>query len=328
VSVGETPPAAPPTLTLLNALPTTSTCDQPIEFRVALTSAAPAGGVVVSLASSSPASLQMPPTVTVLAGKTTEFVRVRCIPIQQPLAVTIRASVAGSSKTTSVRLFPLTSTSPKDATSSNIIAGLTTTPVAPAPTVVPALTSLVLASSEVPGGLGVTARLAATSGTTGVTVSVVTDRSQAVTLPATVVFAAGEVMKSIVIDTRPQLEPLVVEVSAADSRTPTLRTSVKFVIRPPRVSSIVLASTTLTAGGSVVGRLTLDGPAPDGFTVHFTSNSAAVPPALIAVKAGATVVSFTLPTKAQPTGAVVTLTAIARGDTVTGGIATTVKIAP
>ncbi len=335
--VGEAPPAAPPaapaatppTIALLTATPATSSCEQPIEFTVGLTGVAPAGGVVVALASSNPTSIQLPPTVAVLPGQTSEIVRVRCSPVQQPSAVTLRASVAGSSKTILVRLLPPVSTSPKDGSSGNVIVGLTTTPGTPAPAAAPTLTSLSLTPLEVPGGIGVTARLTATTGTASVTVSLIPDRgAQAVTLPTAVVLAPGEATKSIVIDTRPQREPVVVEIAASDSRTPNLRMSAKFVIRPPRVRSMALISSSIASGASVNGRLLLDGPAPDGFAVRLTSSSATVPPAMIAVPARATVVSFTLPTKPSSTGATVTLTATALGDTTTGGVATTVKIAP
>ena len=67
------------------------------------------------------------------------------------------------------------------------------------------------------------ARLTATTGASGVTVSVFPDRAQAVTLPTTVVFAVGESAKSIVINTKPQLQPLIVEIIAADIRTPSAR---------------------------------------------------------------------------------------------------------
>jgi hypothetical protein len=198
-------------------------------------------------------------------------------------------------------------------------------PVTSAPT----LSGLSLTSSEVVGGLSVMARLSATAGATGVTVSVFPNHAQAVTLPKTVVFATGETTKSIVINTRPQTVPLIVEIIAADSRTPDLRKIATFTIRPPRVRSIALTSTTVVAGQSVSGTLSLDGPAPEGFTVRLTSSSALAPTTSpIAVQAGATLVRFTVSTVAGSAAATVTLTATANGDTTTGGQVTTFRITP
>lgn len=339
--------------------PSTSSCAQPVDVIVTLTEPARPGGFIVSLQSSVPA---VAPNMLIGSGATSGVARIRCVPARQATAVTISAGTGGTRKSASLSVSAaLTDGAVRflvDGNANTVIVGETppptggtTTPRAPtapptdgtsntttvgtglsagtATVSAPTLNGLTLTSTEVAGGLSVIARLSATAGKTGVTVSVFPNRAQAVTLPTTVVFAPGETTKTIVINTRPQAVPLIVEIIAADSRTPDLRKIAKFTIRPPRVRSIALTSTSVVAGQPVVGTLTLDGPAPEGFTVRLASNSTAVPtPAPIVVQAGATVVSFTLPTAAATANATVTLTATALGDTTTGGVVTTVRITP
>lgn len=57
-----------------------------------------------------------------------------------------------------------------------------------------------------------------------------------------------------------------------------------------QLRSMAFVSSAIASGGSVIGRLLLDGPAPDGFAGRPTSNSATVPHATIAVQVRATVV--------------------------------------
>ncbi len=336
-------PASAQSLANLSVTPAASSCAQPVDVIVALTEPARPGGLVVPLESSVQAVAPVPPNMRIGSGATTGVVRFRCVPARQATTVTISAgsgiarksaslSVAAALRDGGVRsltdgtsntLIVGETPSRTDGTSNTITVGTTVTAS------LPTLNGLSLTSSEVVGGLSVFARLSATAGATGVTVSVFPNRAQAVTLPTTVVFAPGETTKTIVINTRPQAVPLLVEIIAADSRTPELRKIAKFTVRPPRVRSIALASTSVVTGQPVVGTLTLDGPAPEGFTVRLASNSTIVPmPAPITVQAGATVVSFSLPTIGSSAGAIVTLTATAAGDATTGGIVTAVKITP
>jgi hypothetical protein len=347
--------------------PGASACAQPIDVIVTLTEPARPGGFIVPLQSSAPTVAPIAPNMLIGSGATSGTARIRCVPARQATTVTFSAGIGSAAKSASLSVAAALSDgavrSAADGTSNTRIAGElstrtggttstsgtttgsfggTTPPPSTTPpgngtsntitvgtAVAPTLNGLTLSATEVAGGLSVIARLTATTGSTGVTVSVFPARAQGVTLPTTVVFATGDSAKSIVINTRPQLQPLTVEIIAADSRTPTLRKIAKFVIRPPRIRSIALTSTIVAAGQPVSGTITLDGPAPEGFTVRLTSNGAAVPtPAPIVVQAGATVVSFTLPTAATTANAVVTLTASALGDTATSGIITTVRITP
>ncbi len=335
----------------LSVSPATSSCVQPVDVIVTLTEPARPGGFSVPLQSSVPAVAPIAPMMFISSGATTGSSTIRCVPARQATTVTVSAGPTGARKSASLSVSAAVSggaipsvtdgstRSVTDGTSNTMIVGETpsrtdgtsntitvgTTVTASLPT----LNGLSLTASEVAGGLSVIARLSATAGTTGVTVSVFPNRAQAVTLPTTVIFAPGETTKTIVINTRPQAVPLLVEIIAADARTPELRKIAKFTIRPPRVRSIALASVNVAAGQAVSGTLTLDGAAPEGFTVRLVSNNPAVPtPAPIVVQAGATVVSFSLPTIRPSAGATVTITATASGDATTGGIVTAVTITP
>jgi len=343
--------------------PPTSGCVQPVDVIVTLTAPARPGGFIVPLQSSVPIVAPIAPNMLIGSGATVGVAKLRCVPGRQATSVTISAGPVGGSKSASLSVAAAVTDggirSVTDGTSNTVIVGETSTRTGgtnvrnpgdfggtpPSPTTTtgtsntisagaatasdPTLNGLSLTATEVAGGLSVIAQLSATAGKTGVTVSMFPSKAQAVTLPTTIMFAPGETSKSIVINTRPQAIPLIVEIIAADARTPDLRKIAKFTIRPPRVRSIALASTTVAAGRAVSGTLTLDGAAPEGFTVRLVSNSPSVPtPAPIGVQAGATVVSFSLPSVASAPGATVTLTATAQGDTTTGGVVTTVHIAP
>ncbi len=345
------------TVANVSVSPATSNCEQPVTLTVTLTEPARPLGLVVSLSSSVPSAAPLAPSLLISGGATSSTARFRCVPGKGVTTVTIGAGAGAVRKSATLTvLAALTDGAVRsvDGTNNTIMfgeiptrTGGTPTPIAgnvgsttpPPPSTngtsntitevnsTPTLDSISLTSSEVIGGFSVAALLKATAGATGVTVSVFPNRAQAVTLPTTVIFAKGETSKRIVINTRPQLEPLIVEIIAADSRTPDRRKIAKFTIRPPRVRSIALASTTVVAGQSVTGTMTLDGVAPDGFTVRLTSSSALAPATSpIAVQAGATLVHFTVPTVAGSAGATVTLTATAHGDTT--GQVTTFRITP
>jgi len=70
--------------------------------RVALTGAAPAGGVVVSLSSSNPKAASVPASVTVAAGDSSATFKITAGNVNTAVPVTLTASYSGISKTASL----------------------------------------------------------------------------------------------------------------------------------------------------------------------------------------------------------------------------------
>src|SRR5262249_46258999 len=98
------PPPAPPSA--LSVSPTSVTGGNPATGTVTLTSAAPAGGLVVTLSSQLPAIASVPATVTVPAGALTASYTVTTFPIANTTALTLGATPAGAALTTPLPVLP------------------------------------------------------------------------------------------------------------------------------------------------------------------------------------------------------------------------------
>jgi sugar lactone lactonase YvrE len=236
---------------------------------VTLSSAAPDGGLMVTLASSSP-SASVPITVVVPAGQTVSIFSVSTRAVASNTATTISASFGGVRKSVSL--------------------GITA----------PALSSVTLNPTSVTGGTSstgtVTLSSAAPSGGLVVTLA---SSSSFVALPSTVIVPEGATTATFTVNTSPVTSATIVTIvvtSGPVSKSPVL------TVNPPAavvaLNSVTVTPTSVVGGASVTGTVTLSGAAPvGGVVVTLTSSSvSARVPVSVTVPAGATSATFPITT--------------------------------
>lgn len=96
----------PASLSAVSVSPSTVTGGSPSTGTVALTAAAPAGGALVSLASSNTSAATVPATVTVAAGATSANFTVTTQTVAASTPVTISATYSGVTKNTTLTVNP------------------------------------------------------------------------------------------------------------------------------------------------------------------------------------------------------------------------------
>jgi hypothetical protein len=251
---------------------------------VTLSSAAPAGGIVVTLTSSNTAAATVPSNVTVLQGATTATFTATTYTVTANQTVTVTATYASVNKTATLTVKPL-------------------------------LLSVSMNPTSVMGGLAnstgtVTLNAAAPAG--GVTVTL-SSNNAAASVPASVVVVAGVTTATFTATTTAVSANATVTVTASyagASRTATL------TVKPP-ISTLVMSPTSVVGGvANSTGTITLNAAAPaGGATVSLTSSntSAATVPASVTVAAGTTTATFTATTLAVMANATVTITATCVG---------------
>ncbi len=164
-----------PTLTGLTVNPTSVVGGNPSTGTVTLSSAAPAGGVAVSLASNLPGSASVPASITVPAGATSATFTVTTFPVD----------------TTTVQL---------SASLDNVFqfAALTVTRAPTSPT----LSSLAVSPSSVVGGASSTGTVTLSAAApAGGTVVALSDNSTASTVPTSVTVASGATSRTFTVTT-------------------------------------------------------------------------------------------------------------------------------
>jgi hypothetical protein len=201
-----------PALTGLSVNPSSVTGGTPSTGTVTLGSAAPSGGVTVSLASRLPGSASVPATVTVPAGATSATFEVTTFPVDNT-TVELSATLSGTTQ----------------------FAALSITRSASV-----ALSALSLNPSSVAGGSSstgtVTLSAAAPSGGTVVTLS---DDSAAAGVPASVTVAAGTASRTFTVTTSAVTAPTPVVVSAASAG---VTRSATLTLNPPTPAAPTLQS--------------------------------------------------------------------------------------
>ena len=243
-----------------------------------LTSVAPSGGLVVSLASNK-ADVVVPTTVTIPAGSTTVSFAVQTSKVSSDVTASVTATLNGNTRTTQVRVV------------SHQLATLAVTP------------------SSVSGGTSFTGRVtlqqAAPAG--GIVVSLASS-DPAISLPVNLTIDAGKTTATFAGTTVAVTATKNVTITASlngNSVTDTLR------VVQPGVKSISLSPSTVTGGTGSQLTITLDAPAPaDGWVVNLASSDASATIATTAmVAAGQTTVTVPVSTKSVLTRTAVTLTA-------------------
>jgi len=246
---------------------------------VTMSAPAPLGGVSVALSSSIPATVQVPPSVFIAEGSTTNtFTLTGTLGPNGPYYSTISATYNGTTLTQNLVVYPL-QISRLDLTPNYVTGGASATGTVVLP--VPAL----------PGG------------------SVVTlgSNTPSAIVPPTVTVPAGALTASFTVTT----VPVSVATDASITATLGYTASTGLSINPPGPSSLTVSPQIVVSGTTSIGTVTLNGVSPPGGqVVYLSSNSAtAVPPVTVTVPAGATSASFSITTAAVAASTAVTITA-------------------
>ncbi len=256
---------------------------------VGLTVAAPAGGVLVSLSSSSAFAI-VPGSVAVAAGSTSAVFPVTTTAVDADATATITAAYGGASQA----------------------ATLTITLQPPPPA---SLSSLSLAPASVQGGTSSTGTVALSGAApSGGAVIALSSSTPSATVPASLAVAAGATSGTFVVATT----------TVASDATATVTASYAGVSRPaqlsitpppPTLSAVSLSPTSVQGGAGSTGTVTLTKPAlAGGMAVALTSSSAAaVVPSSTTVAAGSTSAAFTVTTLPVAVDETATITATLDG---------------
>ncbi len=258
--------------------------------QVTLTGDAPkVAGFTVQLSSSNPAVATVPASATVRSLEKATGFPIATSPVVQTTAVTITATAGGVSKTAQLAVL------------------------------VSAVSSLTFAPAPVTGGQSSTGHLTLTGPAPagGLVASLSSSNSSAITLPATVPFAAGATTASFVVPTTWVGQSIAHNISATLGG---VTKSAQLTVLPLVPTSLTIATPT-TGGQTSTGQVTLSGTAPKGGVAVTLSSSApaevAVVPALVTVPAGATTKTFLVQTGPVPNLVSLTITAAVGGTTQT-----------
>ncbi len=259
---------SPPPLSALRLAATTLVGGSSTTGTITLASAAPSGGLAVSLSSGN-AAASVPATVTVAAGATSATFRVTTTPVSADTPVTLTAMLGGASLDTAL------------------------TVQAPRPR------SLALSPSTVTGSQTSTGtvRLTGAAPAGGTVVMLSSSNQAAATVPTSVTVAAGATTATFTVQTTAVTANTVVAIAATAAGT-TVQTNLS--VRLLAVSSMNLSPNSIMGGYGSTGTVMLTRAAlAGGFTVTLSSsNPAATVPATVTVAAGATTATFPVTTTA------------------------------
>jgi hypothetical protein len=232
----------------------------PFSGTVTLDEAAPAGGAVVTLTSSSPAATVVS-SVQIPAGQNMAFFSGQTRPVAVNTPVTITAAYGGTTRAADMQ-------------------------VRGGP---PKLAELHLSASRVFAGepLRGTVVLDGFSPTTDTIVTLVSSNRRQAAVPARVIVPKGQRSAGFAITTFPVPSDVTLQISAVAGGV--TRSAELTVVRPPLVS-LTLQPSVVTGGVTVTAIVVLDRPAPPGATMRIYGDRG------IRVPEGQTRVTFDLPT--------------------------------
>ena len=245
---------------------------------VTLGTAAPAGGVSISLSSNS-ATVTVPGSVTIPAGATSATITATT----QPVAATVNATISATLGNT-------------------VTGGLTVTPAT--------LTSIALAPPQVVGGVNSvgTVTLGSVS-VAGGTVIGLTSSDPSVTVPASVTVPGGATSATFTIATTPIQQTLTSTITASQG---TVSKTATLTVLQPALTTISVSPNAVVGGVSSTGTVVLSGAAPQGGeVVALSSNSGSASVlASVTVPAGSKSATFTVLTKSVTSDTNVSITGI------------------
>lgn len=281
-------PALAPTSTLsvssLSLSATSAFTGGYFQGTVVLGGAAPAGGQVVSLSATPSGLLTLPASITVPAGAKSGSFGASVKAAFSFTSVTIRAAVGNSSKTASVKIFPITVS--LNLSPASVVGGFPSVGTVTLNTPAPAEAQVVQLSATPNSLLTIPSSVKLTGGMTKITFNISTK-----SVRSAVRVGISATLKSSQITTMLTINP------------------------PPVLSAISISPDSVTGGSPSVGTVTLNGPAPSGGSVvklAVNSNLVTVP-ANVAVKEGATSATFNIQTKAVSASGIAVITASYNG---------------
>jgi hypothetical protein len=181
-----------------------------------LTAAAPAGGAVVSLASSQTSVATVPASVTIAAGATSATFAVTTSSVAANTAVTITASYGGVNRTTTLTVTPVAAAASLQAVSLNpatVTGGSGSTGTATLTTAAPAGGAVVSLASSNPGVATVPASVTIAAGATSATFAATTS-SVASSTPVTITASYGGANRTATLTVSPPSQAATLTVTA------------------------------------------------------------------------------------------------------------------
>jgi len=251
---------------------------------VNLTSAAPAGHVLVSLSSSNPA-VRVPANVLVSSGTTSGVFSFSALPVTTTTAATITAAFGASTASAGVTVNP------------GVTVGVTSLTLSP---------STVAAGSSSTG----TVTLSGPAPASGAVVQL--SGASPATLPSNVTVPAGATSATFTVGTTSTASTKQSTIYALLNTTwgAVLTVTAGTGTPAPTLSSISLSPSSVVGGNTSQGTATLTSAAPSGGTVVSLSSSntsAATVPSSVTISAGSTSRSFTVTTSAVTASTPVTI---------------------
>ena len=286
-----------PTPLSVTLAPTSVTGGTPATATVLLSGPAPAGGAVVTLASSYVAVATVPATITIPEGATSGTFTVTTLPQTYSTAVSISAAYHGLTQSATLTV-----------------------------TVAAVLSSIGVSPSILQGGGSATGYVyLTTTAPSGGAVVVLSSSSGAANVPASITVTAGLSSASFSIATTSVTAQTAVTISGTYPSTTTLTTTLT-VVPSPTPLSVTLAPSTVTGGNPSTGTVLLSGPAPAGgsvVTLASSLTSSATVPASVSIPAGSTSGTFTVTTLAQSITQTATISAGLDGLTASAALTVT-----
>jgi hypothetical protein len=263
---------------------------------VYLVGIAPTGGSVANLSSNSSLAV-IPPSVTVPEGGTSAPVTVTTSGVASKTTASLTASFGGS----------------------NITAVLTLTQEIPS--------SLKFSPTSLVGGLttiGTITLGAPTISDTPIPLTVVSGASAVASIPSSVTVPAGSSTATFNVVTNPVTTSTTVKVSATLNGTTVTNT---FTVTPNLLSTLKFSPTSVIAGATSTGTVTLNAVAASNLTVPLTVTSGATAvssiPSSVTVLAGSSMATFPLVTANVSVKTTVTVSAMLNGGTKTATLTVT-----
>ncbi|MEW5883572.1 MAG: hypothetical protein AB1725_05030 [Armatimonadota bacterium] len=260
-------PAPPvPPITQFNMTPPEVVGGFTATITIGLNSVAGGGGVVVTLASSNPAALPLPPSVTIPSGSSTTSFTVTSNPVSTRTVVTLSATTSGFTREFTAVVHPLTFRS-LSMNPSNVVGGTSSV-------------GTVTFDPPVPDG--------------GVTINLASSHPSVASVPATLNVAGGATSATFPVTTFPTGVTAEVRITASFGPSSVHGT---ITVQTPSLFSFVVSPRTIQGGNTTTGTVFLNGPAPAGgavVTLQSLKPAVVQVPASVTVAAGATSASFTI----------------------------------
>ncbi|MDR3688055.1 MAG: hypothetical protein P4L46_01660 [Fimbriimonas sp.] len=295
-----------PTLTSLTLAPSTVVGGTTSTGTATLTGNAPAGGITVTLSSSS-TSATVPAFVSIVAGSKSAQFTITTSAVTSNTSSTITGTVGATNQTATLAIQA------------------------------PGVQSLTLTPSTVTGGsqtpVNGTVTLSGAAGPSGVVVTLSSANSSVASVPATATVPAGATITTFAVTTSPVTSSQVIAITAVANGT---SQSANLTVNPYTLTGFSVSPSSIAGGATTTGTVTISPAAGTaGATVNLTSNSLdAQVPQMVVVPSGATSAMFTVKSNLVNATETVTLTAAIGAAqktaslTLTGATLSSVTLAP